>query len=139
MAPGSFPRPAGAPVSHPHDDRLRELIAGMTLEEKVGQLFVMHVYGHTATDPDPDDIAANTEELGVRDAAELVARYHLGGVIYFGWAHNARDPHQIAALSAGIQRAAAAALPSGVPVLISVDQEHGIVARVGAPASLLPG
>ncbi|MEU4794320.1 glycoside hydrolase family 3 N-terminal domain-containing protein [Streptomyces sp. NPDC023327] len=111
----------------------------MTLEEKVGQLFVMHVYGHTATDPDPDDIAANTEELGVRDAAELVARYHLGGVIYFGWAHNTRDPHQIAALSAGIQRAAATALPSGVPVLISVDQEHGIVARVGAPATLLPG
>ncbi|MGA4848960.1 glycoside hydrolase family 3 protein [Streptomyces sp. G5(2025)] len=111
----------------------------MSLEEKVGQLFVMHVYGHTATDPDHGDVDTNLRELGVRDAAELIARYHLGGVIYFGWAHNTRSPHQIAALSRGIQEAAAKALPSGVPVLISVDQEHGAVARVGAPATLLPG
>ncbi|MBM7173194.1 glycoside hydrolase family 3 C-terminal domain-containing protein [Streptomyces sp. G44] len=111
----------------------------MSLEEKVGQLFVMHVYGHTATDPDPEDVDTNLRELGVRDAAELVARYRLGGVLYFGWAHNTRSPHQIAALSRGIQEAAAKALPSGVPVLISVDQEHGAVARVGAPATLLPG
>ncbi|MFG3634248.1 glycoside hydrolase family 3 protein [Streptomyces huasconensis] len=111
----------------------------MSLEEKVGQLFVMHVYGHTATDPDPEDVDTNLRELGVHDAAELIARYRLGGVIYFGWAHNTRSPHQIAALSRGIQEAAAKALPSGVPVLISVDQEHGAVARVGAPATLLPG
>ncbi|AZM57641.1 beta-N-acetylhexosaminidase [Streptomyces sp. WAC 01529] len=109
----------------------------MSLEEKVGQLFVMHVYGHTATDPDPSDVDTNLRESGVRDAAELIARYHLGGVIYFGWAHNTRDPHQIAALSRGIQEAAAAT--QRVPVLISVDQEHGVVARVGAPATLLPG
>ncbi|MFH8288649.1 glycoside hydrolase family 3 protein [Streptomyces sp. NPDC018059] len=111
----------------------------MSLEEKVGQLFVMHVYGHTATEPDQSDVDTNLKELGVRDAAELIARYRLGGVIYFGWAHNTRSPHQIAALSRGIQEAAAKALPSGVPVLISVDQEHGAVARVGAPATLLPG
>nr|WP_078594580.1 glycoside hydrolase family 3 protein [Streptomyces sp. NRRL S-920] len=109
----------------------------MSLEEKVGQLFVMHVYGHSATDPDPSDVDTNLRELGVRDAAELIARYHLGGVVYFGWAHNTRDPHQIAALSHGIQQAAAAT--RHLPVLISVDQEHGIVARVGAPATLLPG
>ncbi|MCF3125145.1 glycoside hydrolase family 3 protein, partial [Streptomyces arenae] len=106
----------------------------MTLEEKVGQLFVMHVYGHTATDPDQADVDTNLREIGVRDAAELIARYHLGGILYFGWAHNTRDPHQIAELSAGIRRAS----PT-VPVLISVDQEHGAVARVGAPATLLPG
>ncbi|WP_371934651.1 glycoside hydrolase family 3 protein [Streptomyces sp. KL118A] len=106
----------------------------MSLEDKVGQLFVMHVYGHTATDPDPADIDTNLRELGVRDAAELIARYRLGGVIYFGWAHNTRTPHQIAELSRGIQQAA----PT-LPVLISVDQEHGAVARIGAPATLLPG
>ncbi|MFH8606484.1 glycoside hydrolase family 3 protein [Streptomyces sp. NPDC018029] len=106
----------------------------MSLEDKVGQLFVMHVYGHSATDPDRADIDTNLRELGVRDAAELIARYRLGGIIYFGWAHNTRDPQQIAELSRGIQQAAPA-----VPVLISVDQEHGVVARVGAPATLLPG
>ncbi|MFD6434002.1 glycoside hydrolase family 3 protein [Streptomyces venezuelae] len=106
----------------------------MSLEDKVGQLFVMHVYGHTATDPDQADVDTNLEELGVRDAAELIARYRLGGIIYFGWAHNTRSPHQIAELSEGIQKAA----PT-LPVLISVDQEHGAVARIGAPATLLPG
>ncbi|MET8688946.1 glycoside hydrolase family 3 protein [Streptomyces sp. NPDC004732] len=106
----------------------------MSLEDKVGQLFVMHVYGHTATDPDQADIDTNLRELGVRDAAELIDRYRLGGVIYFGWAHNTRTPHQIAELSEGIQKAA----PT-LPVLISVDQEHGAVARIGAPATLLPG
>ncbi|MFJ1952382.1 glycoside hydrolase family 3 protein [Streptomyces microflavus] len=120
------------------DRRLRRIIAGMSLEEKVGQLFVMRVYGHSATDPDQADIDANLKEIGVRTAAELVATYHVGGIIYFTWAHNTRDPHQIAALSNGIQRAAQAGR-SRIPLLISTDQEHGIVCRVGEPATLLPG
>jgi beta-N-acetylhexosaminidase len=118
--------------------RLRRLISRMTPEEKVGQLFVMRVYGHSATDPDPADVAANRQEIGVSDAAELIARYHVGGIIYFGWAHNTREPHQIADLSNGIQRAAAAQRVP-VPLLISTDQEHGAVARIGAPATLFPG
>ncbi|MGW3649351.1 glycoside hydrolase family 3 protein [Streptomyces sp. NPDC000878] len=120
------------------DARLRRIVAGMTLEEKVGQLFVMRVYGHSATAPDQADIDANLAEIGVRTAAELIARYRVGGIIYFAWAHNTRDPHQIADLSNGIQRASLG-LPRGLPVLISTDQEHGIVARVGKPATLLPG
>ena len=120
------------------DRGLRALISRMTLEEKVGQLFVMRVYGHSATAPDQADIDANLKEIGVRTAAELIAKYHVGGIIYFAWAHNTRDPHQIADLSNGIQRASLEK-PRGLPVLISTDQEHGIVARVGKPATLLPG
>jgi beta-N-acetylhexosaminidase len=110
----------------------------MTLEEKVGQLFVTRVYGHSATAPDQADIDANLKEIGVRTAAELIARYRVGGIIYFAWAHNTRDPQQIAALSDGIQKASLE-LPRGLPVLVSTDQEHGIVARVGEPATLFPG
>ncbi|WP_221352749.1 glycoside hydrolase family 3 protein [Streptomyces beigongshangae] len=120
------------------DKRLRALISRMTLEEKVGQLFVMRVYGHSATEPDQADIDANLAEIGVRTAAELIAKYRVGGIIYFGWAHNTREPRQIADLSNGIQRASLA-LPRGLPVLVSTDQEHGIVARVGTPATLFPG
>ncbi|MFC9913592.1 glycoside hydrolase family 3 protein [Streptomyces sp. NPDC127197] len=128
------------PRAHAHDDdrHLRRLISRMTLEEKVGQLFVSRVYGHSATAPDQADIDANLREFGVRTAAELIAKYRLGGVIYFVWAHNTRDPHQIADLSNGIQRASLA-LPRGLPALVSTDQEHGIVARVGKPATLFPG
>ncbi|UQA95327.1 glycoside hydrolase family 3 protein [Streptomyces halobius] len=118
--------------------RLRGLISRMTPEEKVGQLFVMRVYGHSATAPDPADVEANQKEIGVAHAAELIARYHVGGIIYFGWAHNTRDPHQIADLSNGIQKAAAVQRVP-VPLLLSVDQEHGIIARIGAPATLFPG
>ncbi|MFE9394611.1 glycoside hydrolase family 3 protein [Streptomyces flavidovirens] len=119
-------------------DRLKHLISRMSLEEKVGQLFVMRAYGHSATEPDQVDIDLNLKELGVRTAAELVAKYHVGGIIYFAWAHNTRDPHQIADLSNGIQRAGLAQ-DTPVPLLISTDQEHGIVARVGRPATLMPG
>ncbi|MEV4424094.1 glycoside hydrolase family 3 protein [Streptomyces sp. R-07] len=132
-----------APAAHAaqaetNDLKLQRIIDRMSLEEKVGQLFVMRVYGHSATAPDQADIDANLAEIGVRTAAELVERYHVGGVIYFSWAHNTRDPQQIAALSNGIQQAALAQ-PTPVPVLISTDQEHGIVCRVGKPATLLPG
>lgn len=131
------PRPCGGPA-HADDRRPDELLAHMTLEEKVGQLFVSRAYGHSATAPDQADIDANLRELGVRTAAELLARYRLGGIIYFAWAHNTRDPRQIADLSDGIQRASLQQ-PRGLPVLISTDQEHGAVCRVGRPASLFPG
>ncbi|UOB12754.1 glycoside hydrolase family 3 protein [Streptomyces sp. HP-A2021] len=122
----------------PDDKQLRALVSRMTLEEKVGQLFVMRVYGHSATTPDQADVDANLKEIGVRTAAELVAKYRVGGIIYFAWAHNTREPHQIADLSNGIQRASLE-LPRGLPVIVSTDQEHGIVARVGRPATLFPG
>ncbi|MEU2068781.1 glycoside hydrolase family 3 protein [Streptomyces anulatus] len=135
----AVPSTASADSSNASTDRrLRRIIAGMSLEEKVGQLFVMRVYGHSATDPDQADIDANLKEIGVRTAAELISTYHVGGIIYFTWAHNTRDPHQIADLSNGLQRAALAGR-SRLPLLVSTDQEHGIVCRVGEPATLLPG
>ncbi|MFJ6897970.1 glycoside hydrolase family 3 protein [Streptomyces hokutonensis] len=127
----------GTPA-HADDTALRSLISRMPLAEKVGQLFVTRVYGHSATAPDQADVDANLSELGVRTAAELIAKYRVGGIIYFSWAHNTRDPHQIAGLSNGIQRASLGR-PRGLPVLIATDQEHGIVCRIGKPATLFPG
>ncbi|MEU9453657.1 glycoside hydrolase family 3 protein [Streptomyces sp. NPDC048277] len=120
------------------DQRLRALISRMTLQEKVGQLFVARVYGHSATDPDQADIDANLKEIGVRTATELIAKYRVGGIIYFTWTHNTRNPRQIADLSNGIQKASLDQ-PRGLPVLIATDQEHGAVCRIGRPAALLPG
>ncbi|MEV0783339.1 glycoside hydrolase family 3 protein [Streptomyces sp. NPDC050423] len=141
VAPGAVAAQKSAGGSH-HSAattrRLKRLISRMSLEEKIGQLFVMRVYGHSATDPDQADIDANLAEIGVRTAAEMIAKYHVGGIIYFTWAHNTRDPHQIADLSNGIQRAGLAG-PTPLPLLVSTDQEHGIVCRVGEPATLMPG
>ncbi|MEU1800637.1 glycoside hydrolase family 3 protein [Streptomyces sp. NPDC019937] len=138
-APSTSP-PAHRPApTRPSDrDRAADLLGRMTLDQKIGQLFVLSVYGHSATAPDPADAAANAEKYGVGSAAEVVARYHLGGIMYTEWAHNIRGPRQIAALSNGLQKAALDG-SAGVPLLIATDQEHGMVARIGAPATLLPG
>ncbi|MCX5407086.1 glycoside hydrolase family 3 protein [Streptomyces sp. NBC_00335] len=137
------PRPGDRAPGHTPAPRVRprETMARMSLAELVGQLFVSRAYGHSATEPDPEDAALNQQHFGVRTPAELVARHHLGGIVYFGWAHNTRSPRQVAELSAGLQRAATAPAngAAGIPLLLSIDQEHGAVARVGRPATLLPG
>ncbi|MFC0628769.1 glycoside hydrolase family 3 protein [Kribbella deserti] len=111
-------------------------LARMTLEEKVGQLFVTYAYGATADTADQRNVTA----YGVATPAEVVAKYKLGGVIYFAWTDSVANPPQIAALSNGLQRAAlAVGTKVRVPLLISTDQEHGVVFRVGPPATQFPG
>ncbi len=109
-------------------------LKSMSLEEKVGQLFMQYVYGSDATTPDP----RNVPLYGVQSPAEVVAKYHLGGVIYFAWTDSVRNPEQIVGLSNGLQQAA---LESGarVPLLIATDQEQGVVTRFGPPATQFPG
>jgi beta-N-acetylhexosaminidase len=130
----ALPAPADAGTGN----RVDQLIASMTLREKVGQLFISRVYGDRADDQDPAVVRANRRALGVANARQLVDRYHVGGVIYFGWAGNLRDPRQVARLSNGIQRAAWTGEPR-IPLLISTDQEHGSVVRLGPPATQFPG
>jgi beta-N-acetylhexosaminidase len=113
-------------------------IAQMTLPEKVGQLFMTQAYGETADTQAPADVAANQAAYGVDNAAELIDRYHLGGVIYFAWSNNVNNPQQIAGLSNGVQQAATDTR-LGIPELVATDQEGGIVARVGPPATEWPG
>ncbi|MFD8541616.1 glycoside hydrolase family 3 protein [Streptomyces rubrogriseus] len=121
------------------DRRLKKIISRMSIEAKIGQLFVPYFYGTSATSPSQFDQDRNLGELGVRTVAELIAKYHIGGVIYFsGWANNIQDPHQIADLSNGVQRASLA-LPTPIPSLISIDQEHGANVRIGSGATQLPG
>jgi beta-N-acetylhexosaminidase len=112
----------------------------MTLEDKVGQLFVANVYGESADTTTPADVAANQTMYGpdVSNAEDLVDKYRLGGIIYFRWTNNLREPGQIAHLSNGIQKAALRQ-PAGIPTLISTDQEQGVVSRVWAPATEFPG
>ncbi|WP_344617259.1 glycoside hydrolase family 3 protein [Dactylosporangium salmoneum] len=134
LAAASLPEDAWAGPGDP----VAKLLSGLSLEQKVGQLFVGYVYGDNATAPSAADAAANTARYGVASGAEVVRRYHLGGVIYFTWSHNlGGGPAQIAALSNGLQAAARA--DAGIPLQISTDQEGGIVNRIGAPLAISPG
>jgi beta-N-acetylhexosaminidase len=116
------------------DDRVMRTVDRMSLEEKVGQMFMTYAYG---TSVDQSD-ARNRSTYGVDNFRQLIERYHLGGIIYFAWSDNVRDPQQIAGLSNGIQEVATSS-GSGVPALISTDQEQGIVVRVTEPATQFPG
>ena len=108
----------------------------MSLEEKVGQLFMIHAYGASV-----DDLryASENEAIhGVPTIREAIERFRPGGVIYFNWTQNLQDLEQIARLSNEIQQAAHDA-GAGIPALIAIDQEHGVVQRIGAPATEFPG
>lgn len=108
----------------------------MTIEQKIGQLFVQNVYGSDATTPDERNIPL----YGVASPAEVVQKYQLGGVIYFAWTDSVQDPDQIVALSNGLQEAANQG-PNKVqiPLQIATDQEGGLVTRIGPPATPFPG
>jgi beta-N-acetylhexosaminidase len=109
-------------------------IRRMSLEEKVGQLFITYAYGQTVDTVDSRNQAAH----GVDTARELIDTYKLGGVIYFAWSDNVNNPAQIAGLSNGIQNAALSQRMR-IPMLISTDQEQGLVTRIGPPATQFPG
>ncbi|MGH3096455.1 MAG: glycoside hydrolase family 3 protein [Streptosporangiales bacterium] len=133
--------PSGARADDEHRSvraKIVQMLHNMTLQEKVGQLFITYAYGETADTTNPADVAANQKAWGVDNAAELIDKYHLGGIIYYSWSNNTNNPKQIAGLSNGIQRAAASQRMQ-IPALIATDQEGGIVARVGPPATQFPG
>lgn len=110
-------------------------LRGMSLEQKVGQLFVADVWGRSADEVHP----GNRRKYGVDTPAQVVEKYHPGGVIYFNNAEtdNVDTPAQVARLSNGLQRAAMNSGPR-LPLIISTDQEGGRVTRIGAPATEYP-
>jgi len=110
------------------------MLQSMTLEQKVGQLFILFAYGSTADGED----ARNTALYGEASAADIIDEYEPGGFILFSARDNVTDPVQVANLTNGLQNAAEDA-GAGIPMLISTDQEQGLVNRIGSPATLFPG
>ena len=90
------------------------LLAGMTLEQKVGQVMVVSFNGTSMT----------------AEAERMVRDYHVGGVILFQ--QNLTGAEQTRRLNQQLQAAAK------VPLLIAVDQEGGPVVRVLDGATAFP-
>ena len=126
----------------PYRGKVISLLRHMTLEQKVGQLFVIEVAGRDANNVSATAKATNQRLFGVDTPAQAIAKYQPGGVIYYTTRNNddnIGDPAQVATLSNGLQ-SASLALPGRIPLQISVDQEGGaLVARFGAPATQMPG
>lgn len=129
----ALPVAAQAAPSKGHADRIEEILAGMSVEQKIGQLFVAVGYGSRADQAH----ASNTSTTGVDTIAEIVRTHHVGGLIYFVWSDNLQSIEQVATLSNDAQDAALES--GGIPLIISADEERGVVNRLPAPATPLPG
>lgn len=97
-------------------------INDLTLEEKVGQLLIVHFNG---------------EEVN-QDAKTLIQDLHVGGIIYYNWANGLHSPQQIRHLSLGLQKLAEQTKCS-IPLLICADQEGGLVSRFNQGFTVFPG
>ena len=93
--------PSGTPAPPP-DAWIPGHVAKMSVAEKVGQLFVPTFSSRS-------------------DAVAKIKKYHVGGLIYFPG--NISTPERTAAQSNALQKA------SGIPLLLGVDEEQGIVSR----------
>ena len=84
--------------------RAQKLLSSMSLEEKVGQMFIVR--------------------FPANQIVETVSIYHPGGYILFARDFKDRSQEQITALLADCQNA------SSIPLLMAVDEEGGAVNRV---------
>lgn len=85
-------------------DPIEALLESMTIEERVGQLFLARCEDSTAV--------------------EDIVNYHLGGFVLFGGDFNGQTPESIREKLTNYQAAAK------LPLLIAVDEEGGTVTRV---------
>ena len=134
LAGGITPEAAAGPPADPID----RVLARMTVEEKVGQMFMAHGFGTSARDPDPPMIQANQDLYGVDNFEGLIENYNLGGVIYFNFSNNVDSPRQVAELSNELQDISTTS-GAEVPLLVATDQEQGLVVRLNEPATQFPG
>ena len=101
------------------DMEIEQILEGMTLEEKVGQMIMTsyRIWGD----------ARQTEITELNDEIrEALAKYHYGGVMLFS--ENFKYAEQTLRLVSDFQ--AANSKGSSIPLLTSVDQEGGYVVRV---------
>ena len=95
------------PVTEPEKPHIVDVILSeMTLEEKVGQLFLVRY----------------ADEYALED----ITACHLGGFVLFGKDFKNRTPEEAALLIKNLQSEAK------IPLLIAVDEEGGIVTRVSS-------
>lgn len=117
------PTPTAEPTAEPAS-KVETLLSSMSLEEKVGQLFIIRPES-LSTELTPQQ-AHDTKEYGVTEWTEDMAlqleKYPAGGVAIFG--KNISSPEQLKNFVAAMQQA------SSLPLFMGVDEEGGSVSRL---------
>ena len=125
VIPDDQPEPI-TPDEEPEDTRTYTelLLSQMTLEEKVGQLFLIRP---DSLDPSltPDQVH-ETSLYGRTEASssmlETLKKYPAGGIVYFG--KNLIGPNSLKNYMSSLSSV------SDIPLLYAVDEEGGIVSRI---------
>lgn len=99
-----------------------EPLKDLSIEEKVGQMMMVHFNGEVAND----------------EAKILVQQVHAGAIIYYNWANGLHSPLQVQQLSNGLQKLASSS-STQIPLLIATDQEGGVVIRLNRGFTSFPG
>lgn len=112
--------------------KAKEIVSNMTLEEKLGQMIMpdFRMWQEDGT-KEPSDLTEINSEV-----AEVIDKYDLGGVILF--AENVKEISQTTTLIHDLQEVAINDKDGNLPLLITLDQEGGIVTRLGEGTNL-PG
>ncbi|MDK0905774.1 glycoside hydrolase family 3 N-terminal domain-containing protein [Clostridium perfringens] len=112
--------------------KAKEIVSNMTLEEKLGQMIMpdFRMWQEEGT-KEPSDLTEINSEV-----AEVIDKYDLGGVILF--AENVKEISQTTTLIHDLQEVAINDEDGNLPLLITLDQEGGIVTRLGEGTNL-PG
>lgn len=112
--------PSGAAISPPAaEDIVSSVLSSMTTDEKIYQLFFVA----------PESLTGVGTATAAGDATrDALARYPVGGIIYFS--NNFIDREQTRSMIASSQSY------SKIPLFIGVDEEGGIVSRLGSKNSM---
>lgn len=92
----------------------------MSLQKQVGRLLIAGFKGTTMSS----------------EIKHLIHEYHIGGIILFG--RNIGSPQEILSLTQSLQHEAKDAGYTS-PLLICIDQENGVVRRLGEGTTIIPG
>ncbi|MCL1863192.1 MAG: glycoside hydrolase family 3 protein [Defluviitaleaceae bacterium] len=106
--PNPTPIPAPTPIPTPAPSPVDEIISQMTVEEKIGQLFMLRL---------------PWQSLYVNARVEALFGIPMGGVIIFS--DNVSSREQLTELVSDLQGL------SDIPLLIAIDEEGGRVSRAG--------
>lgn len=102
--------------------KISEMLTDMTLEEKAAQMFMIT----------PEALTGTGQVLEAGDVTrEAIDKYPVGGLIYF--TQNLQDPGQVRSMTGNVQKFAEER--TGLPMLLSVDEEGGTVTRFGGNPS----
>lgn len=112
--------------------KAKDIVANMTLEEKLGQMIMpdFRKWQEEGQESQQDLTKVNDE------IAAIIDKYDLGGVILF--AENVKKADQTTTLIHDLQQVAINDEDGNLPLLITLDQEGGIVTRLGEGTNL-PG